>query len=335
MSVRRAWLAGLFVAGLASAHLVGAPQAVACSCPWNGPFLTVASGAPLILRGRVLGQTPKAGGPPQAMEVEVLEVFRGTAPGPPLQVWGDDGWLCRVGLVQFSVGTEWILALDGPGSKPGTTPGHAVSACGQYWLRVEGETVRGPLEPWHDTATSFATSLAEFRLRFREEMRRGRTVLSGEVAAGQAFERPFGLGLLLRVDPLPTGWTISVQEGGRDEDLSRLTPPLHAAPNPRDLEGWQFCLPGDRMCEAEAAARNAPGRIRDFIFSPEVGKSIQGQEARRSPEPEEIHRVMRFGRGRLRVLSFRLADPLPGGEARLAWIRFEVELSWPGPGGGS
>ena len=335
MTTRQGWRRNLFWIAFATALLTGARENWACSCPWNGSFLTVASEAPLTVRGRVLRQAPRAGGPPQAMEVEVLEVFRGTAPGRTLRVWGDDGWLCRVGLAQFPVGTQWILALDGPGSKPGTTPGHAVSSCGQHWLRVDGDTVQGPLEPWHDAGAPVTTTLVEFRARFREEMRRGRTVFSGEVAASQTFELTFGPGLLLRLDPMPTGWMISVRERGRDADLSRLTPPLHGSPNPRDLEGWQFCAPGDQACEAGAAARNGPGRVRDFIFSPEVGKAIQGPQSRRSPEPEDIHRIMRFGRGRLRILSFRLADPSPGGEPRLAWIRFEVELSWPGPAGGS
>jgi hypothetical protein len=334
MSARRIGWAALWVAGLLSGILGGGPEAGACSCPWHGPFLVVASEAPLIVRGRVLGQTPQAGGPSQAIQVEVLERFRGAVAGRILMVWGDDGWLCRVGLAQFRVGTEWILALDGPGSKPGTTPGHAVSVCGQHVLRVEGETVRGPLEPWHDAGTSAATTLAEFRARLGEELTRGRSLLSGEVAAGQGFERGFGPGLLLRLEPMPTGWMLSVRERGRDEELSRLTPPLHSAPNPRDLEGWQFCAPADHACEAEAAARNAPGRVRDFIFSPEVGRTIQGPEARRGPGPEDIHRIMRFGRGRLRLLDYRLAEPSSVGEPKLAWIRFDVQLSWPNPGRG-
>jgi hypothetical protein len=262
------------------------------------------------------------------VEAEILETFHGTARDRTLQVWGDDGWLCRVGLAQFQTGTQWILALDGPGSKPKMTPGHAVSSCGQYWLRVDGENVFGPLEPWHDAGAEIVTPLGEFRARLREEMHRGRTRMSGEVAAGQVFERRFGPGLLLRLDPQPTGWMLSVRQPGRDEDLSRLSPPLHFAPNPRDLEGWQFCLAGDRAGEAGAAARNAPGNLRDFIFSPEVGNAIQGPGARGSPTPEDIHRVMRFGRGRLHILSFRRADPSPGGEPRLAWLQFEVELSW-------
>jgi hypothetical protein len=225
MTTRQCWRCSLFWIAFTTTLLIGARASWSCSCPWNGPFLTVASEAPLIVRGRVLRHTPRAGGPPQAMEIEVLEVFRGTAPGRTLQIWGDDGWLCRAGLAQFPVGSEWILALDGPGSKPGTTPGHAVSSCGQHWLRLRGDTVQGPVEPWHDAGTSIATTLIEFRARLREEMRRGRAVFSGEVAAGQAIERPFGPGLLLWLDPMPGGWMISVWERGRDEDLSRLTPP--------------------------------------------------------------------------------------------------------------
>ena len=79
MTTRQGWRGNLFWIAFATALLTGARESWACSCPWNGAFFTVASEAPLTLRGRVLSQVPRAGGPPQAMEVEVLEVFRGTA----------------------------------------------------------------------------------------------------------------------------------------------------------------------------------------------------------------------------------------------------------------
>jgi len=320
-------LLGVVVAGLLL--LAGDPVARACQCAWNGAFLVVAPNAPLIVRGRVTGHLDRRGGSPFAMQVEILEVLKGQMSGRLLRVAGDEGWLCRPSVSRFPVGTEWVLALDGPGSKPAMTLGHALSICGQYWLRVDGERVIGPAEPGQDAGTTHAMPLAELRRRLREELGRERAAFGAEVRAGQTFERPFGPSLVFRLAPGGDGWTVEVRETGGTEDLSRLTPPWHATPNPRIIQGWQFCQERDRACEEQAAARNAPAAVREFIFSLEVGKTIDGPGARRQPAHEEVERIRRFGRGALTVLAFRVGTHAQGQDPSLEWMRFTVELTWP------
>lgn len=152
----------------------------------------------------------------------------------------------------------------------------------------------------------------------------------GEVREGQVFERRFGPGFLLRLEPRPLGWEITVRYRGGEENIARLTPPFHFVPNPREIEGWHFRNsdnsgpnePGDKNV-------NAPGEEREFIFSTEVGRSIQRRESRRPPDEEDIERVRSFGRGRLRILDYRLGNLKTGEQAKFEWLRFEVEVSWP------
>ncbi len=311
---------------------------VACDCPWRGPFLAVAPDLPLVVRARVLSFQGKgtAAGQPLSMDVEVLEVLRGEPPASPLRVWGDDGMLCRPYVTHFPVGTQWILALNGPGSKPGMTPGPAISICGEYWLRVEGDTAVGCIDSPERTAVQ-RIALAELRARLAAAAKaesdppraRGRASFTGEVRAGDLFERRFGPCLEFRLEPTPLGWSVAVREPGREEDLSRLTPPFHFVPNPREIEGWHF-RNSDNTGPNRAGAKNvnAPAENRTFIFSPEVGMTIAGPKATAAPSPADVEAVRRFGEGRLTILEYRLTGLQPNTRAAMAWMRFEVELSW-------
>ena len=154
-----------------------------------------------------------------------------------------------------------------------------------------------------------------------------RVVLAGEVRAGEAFERPFGPGLVLRLEPTPLGWLITMRETGRDEDLARLTPPLHFVPNPRELEGWHFRNAANTG--PNEGDVNAPGETRAFIFSPEVGRTIAGPTATASPSSEEIEAVRAAGSGTLWIEDYRLDRLEPGQQrAGFAWLRFTVALEW-------
>jgi hypothetical protein len=159
---------------------------------------------------------------------------------------------------------------------------------------------------------------------------RGTATYSGELAAGQAYTREFGEGLRFALVPRPLGWEIVVTRRGRDENLARLTPPFHFAPNPREIEGWHF-RNADNSGPNEDGDKNvnAPGEVREFIFSPAVGATIDGPDAGRPPTPDEVDEVRRWGQGTLAILEYRLADLGPGKTARFAWMRFTVHLSWP------
>lgn len=150
--------------------------------------------------------------------------------------------------------------------------------------------------------------------------------IEGKVIAGQTFEATLGE-FIFRLTPTPEGWLIGVFEKNGSEDLSRLTPPWHGLPNPREVEGWQF-RNADNTGPNEGSV-NAPGEIRDFIFSPEVGKTIEYRGSATSAE--DVTRVSAFGRGRLEIIDYGLSEPLAGERARFLWIRFSVCLSWPTP----
>lgn len=288
-----------------------------CSCAWEGSFLSVAPKAPLIVRGRVLrhhsGQHP-------TMDVLVLEVLSGGLLGTGLNIQMGDGMQCRPALGGFPVDTEWILALNGPGAKPGK--GWALSHCGEYWLRVQGGEVVGSLTGAQ--AEQRRMPLRELRLRLRYP--NGRQELRGRVANGQRFLKDFGPGFQFVLAPWQTGWEMVILETGRPENLARLTPPLHFASNPREIEGWQFAEFSPN-CPRPYQAETGPKNPRHFIFSPEVGREISGPQANRSVTPEEIEAVRRFGRGVFEIQRVSLS-PTKNGCPQLEWIEFAVDLEW-------
>jgi len=159
---------------------------------------------------------------------------------------------------------------------------------------------------------------------------KARIRITGEVSEGKVFMQAFGPGFYFCLDPTPYGWLIVIRDRRKIEDLSRLTPPFHFVPNPREIEGWHF-RNADNSGPNEAGEKNinAPGKIREFIFSPEVGKTINSPDAKRQPTPEEIEQVGRFGRGKLKILDYRLGALKIGEQAKFEWMRFEVDLSWP------
>ena len=86
-------------------------QVNACTCYWRGPFLSVFRDAPLVVRGKVLrhnaGQHP-------SMDVQVLEILVGGVLDSGLRIQMGDGLHCRPEAKNFPVGSEWILAINGP-----------------------------------------------------------------------------------------------------------------------------------------------------------------------------------------------------------------------------
>lgn len=138
---------------------LAAIQAVSCSCDWKGPFLAVAKQAPLVVRGKILrhhaGESP-------AMDVLVFETLSGGLLDSGLRIQMGDGMQCRPALEMFPPDTEWILAINGPGSKPGN--GMAISHCGEYWLKVEDGSVVGSIDGGQNQVKRMP--LREFKKRF-------------------------------------------------------------------------------------------------------------------------------------------------------------------------
>lgn len=308
---------GTFFALLFSGILAWAATGEPCSCAWRGPFLTVALEAPLVVRVRVLRHHP---GPDPTMDALVLEVLSGGLLNSGLRVQMGDGMHCRPEMKGFPVGSEWILALNGPGSKPGK--GLALSHCGEYWLSVQADEAFGNLEGAR--GENKRMPLSEVRLRLRYP--RSSQVVKGRAEVGGRFRQAFGPGFQFVLEPRSTGWEIAIREQRREENLARFTPPLHFAPNPREIEGWQF-VEASSSCPRPYGAETGPENPRRFIFSPEVGRRIDGPKANRAVTPEEVEAIGRFGRGTFTIERFSLG-PESHGCARIQWLEFSAQLEW-------
>lgn len=146
------------------------------------------------------------------------------------------------------------------------------------------------------------------------------------MVAGATFSKSTPSGWILRFTPIPSGWLLSVSSKGReDEDLSRLTPPWHFVPNPREIEGWHF-RNADNTAPNEGSV-NAPQELREFTFSPEVGRSIEYNGS--ATAPEDVDRVRSFGRGWLFLEQYTLSPPRRGQRAAFESLKFRACLTTP------
>ena len=133
-----------FLAACVSLILLLPVPGEACSCSWAGPFLKVAPGAELIVRAKVVGYHGRSRDVDLAMDVDVLEIFKGAAKSR-IRIWGDNGAQCRPYVRAFPLNTEWILAISkskGDDSAPGD---YVISVCGEYWAKVENTNITGRL----------------------------------------------------------------------------------------------------------------------------------------------------------------------------------------------
>ncbi len=157
---------------------------------------------------------------------------------------------------------------------------------------------------------------------------RGRSVtIDGEAKRGEPFHAYLWDGLEFELVPTELGWEIAVRDTTRpDENLARLTPPIPGAANPRLIEGPAFSADVARGQDGA----DAPWRKREFIFSPDVGLSIQGPGSDQAPTDEEIERVGEVGRGVLMVGSLEIgssaARAAPGGMGWIESMRFTVSV---------
>jgi hypothetical protein len=291
-------------------------SASACSCAWKGPFLTASKDAPLVVIGKIIRHHP---GKSPTMDVLVLETLKGGILDSGMVIQMGDGMYCRPTLDVFPPGSKWILAINGQGAKPGK--GLAISHCGEYWLRIENDDVVGSIDGGMKQVKKMP--LREFQNRFLYPNFSEK--FSGRIEAGKEFRHPFGSRFEYILEPMPEGWQIFVKEFGREENLARLTPPFHFVPNPREIEGWQF-LENPSECVNRLYNANAgPANPRKFIFSPEVGKRIDGANVGRAVTDEEIKAVQKFGRGELTIDKFKLA-PGKDGCPKIKWMDFSVQL---------
>jgi len=133
--------------------------AVACSCVWGGPFSKVALHKAVIILGQVLSYHKNS------MEVQVIELIKGTEDRTTIRIWGDNGALCRPYVTHFPIGTTWLFAISalptktvGEQLKSGSEEGfisssgnkeYAISVCGEFWLKVNHEEAVGRITVDH------------------------------------------------------------------------------------------------------------------------------------------------------------------------------------------
>lgn len=149
------------------------------------------------------------------------------------------------------------------------------------------------------------------------------TEFSGTISQRETFTHEFGMFEFL-LEPIEYGWVLDVREKGQDDSLARYTPPLHFLPNPRWIEGWNF---RDSMNTGPNLGDvNAPQQFRAFIFSPEVGRSIQGSNSKSSLTAQEERRIFYFGNGHLQIKSIELSPPKAGEKAKIEKMSFDCSI---------
>lgn len=163
--------------------------------------------------------------------------------------------------------------------------------------------------------------LQEFKNRFLYP--RFNEKISGRVETGKRFRRPFGQRFEFILEPKQNGWEILIREYGRDENLSRLTPPFHFVPNPREIEGWHLLRNPSACVHRPFNADAGPENPRQFIFSPDVGRKISYRPETLSADVKEVES---FGQGVLTIKKFKLS---PGEEGcpNIEWMTFCVLLT--------
>jgi len=150
--------------------------------------------------------------------------------------------------------------------------------------------------------------------------------IHGIVVRGDEFVQTTPAGWILRLAPAADGWLLRVSRIGReDEDLARLTPPWHFVPNPRQIDGWHF-RNADNTGPNDGSV-NAPQRTREFIFSPEVGLTVDYDGGATSAD--DVARVRAYGQGWLYLESYALTPPEPGERAGFETMAFSACLTWP------
>ena len=149
---------------------------------------------------------------------------------------------------------------------------------------------------------------------------------SGSIKAGQRFEHPFGDRFIFALEPIQYGWEISVYEKGRKEDLAELTLPLHG-PNPTDIEGWHF-RNEDNTDSSNEHNDTMSSDDREFIFSPEVGKTINASESTNDITMDDIDRIQAFGQGELKITRLKLSPPQLHVTAGMEQMTFDCKLTW-------
>lgn len=150
--------------------------------------------------------------------------------------------------------------------------------------------------------------------------------VAGSVKQREPFDHTTPFGWILRLAPVDRGWFLTVAMKDREaEDLARLTPPWHFVPNPRQIEGWH--LRNAENTGPNDGSVNAPAELREFIFSPSVGRGIEYNGS--ATTSDDVEKVRSFGRGWLHIASYQLTPLKRGERAAFESLTFSACLTWP------
>ena len=258
-----------------------------------------------------------------------------------LAMWGATGnraYLCwlfdrKTGTFVFEPS---LLELGNPTPDPakktiatrsnGGMAGQVYTEATYVWESGKLAMIRRERQEWNEARKAFDRFVEERKDGQLAVVRRG-VRFDAELTEGERFTFDVSDRLYFELDPDPEGWEIAVRAADRPgENLARLTPPLHG-PNPRQLWGWHF-RNADNTGPNDGSV-SAPETNRPFIFSEQVGRSIQGPGSDRGPTPEEIEAVERDGSGTLVIEDLKLGNLGGGQRASIRWIRFHVVLEYP------
>ena len=120
----------------------------ACDCDSQGEFLKVAPQTGFVALVKVIKYSSykeiDERQVSMSMEVEVVDVYKGTESRKVITVWGDNGILCRPYLSQFDTGNYYVIAfskgtehLIGRSRTEEKSTDYSISICGEYWLKAD------------------------------------------------------------------------------------------------------------------------------------------------------------------------------------------------------
>lgn len=161
----------------------------------------------------------------------------------------------------------------------------------------------------------------------------------GEVSREQVFEYKIGPNLYFQLRPTGYGWKVWIGNKSQpfDNYVGVVTPPYHGM-NAIYIEGWHFRnsdntgpnVPGEKLV-------NAPQKVRRFYFIlNEEDHQIAYNSLNLQLFPEEEHEQIWKKReqlepreGQLTITKLELGNLVPGEDAWIENMEFEVELSLP------
>lgn len=122
-------------------------KAFTCDCDSLGSFLTVAPQTDMVALVKVksyLTYKDMYGAViPMSMEVEIIEVYKGTEIRKTVTIWGDNGSQCRPYLSIFKPDQYYVIAFYKAKARRGNTgeqeTDYTISICGDFWLSVNYE----------------------------------------------------------------------------------------------------------------------------------------------------------------------------------------------------